>query len=445
MKTASVMPREFEGLSRKPMTEVPRISMVPSATLRPASPDAVRASRMPSSTYNPAASRVPQSKAPLVRPSHAPPYTSHAPRHSRVPSSSQTPNASQHPRESELPSSFQAPSPSHLPRESRQPSKYPFSTISSAKLPTVIHSPTSNLPEPALTPAELLRRGPPKNVAPSAFYNNADGDEARARLGSATVAPNHTGVSTQPSVVPKAKTSAPVEYARTQAPPSDAPGPDLDELMSNASITPSASQYPVSQRPAGQTGFPGQGMASQAAAAASKVSASTRPSTRPLASTAPNSGSRVPEHTRLSEAPRHSQMPSQSRVPSASSVPKQPLVPSSSRPSIRPSPSTAPNAASRVPEHSSTSRPSASVRPAAPPSYDTQASPQSAMPSSVPLPQQGGLRSVAPSSSAPRSVVPHNSAPHGSTPRSTAPRTNGRGVDGRQVSSVPEEDEGRGH
>lgn len=440
MKTASVMPREFEGLSRKPMAEVPRISMVPSATLRPASPDAVRVSRVLSSMYNPAASRVPQSKAPSVRPSHAPTYTSQAPRQSQVPSgskypdNSQAPSASQYRRESKVPSSSQAPSPSQLPRESRQPSKYP----SSAKPATKVHNPISKIPEEgekrALTPAELLRRGPPKNVAPSAFYNNADGDDARARLGSATVAPNHTGVSTRPSAMPKvkAKTSAPVEYARMQGPSSDAPGPDLDELMSNASITPSASQYPVSQRPAGQTGFPGQGMASQAAVAASKVPASARPSTRPSASTAPNSASRVPEHSRASEAPRHSQMPSQSRAPSASSAPRQSQVPSSTstRPSARPSPSTAPNTASRAPEHSSTSRPSASVRPTAPPSYHTQASPQSAMPSNAPLPQQGGSRSVAPSSCA---------------PRSTAPRAGGRGADGRQVSSVPEEDEGRGH
>lgn len=58
-RTVSVMPLEFENLPRAEMSQVQRVSQVPVMMLGSVSPSKAATSRIPSSAYNPGASRVP--------------------------------------------------------------------------------------------------------------------------------------------------------------------------------------------------------------------------------------------------------------------------------------------------------------------------------------------------------------------------------------------------
>jgi hypothetical protein len=181
-------------------------------------------SRVPIGTYNRGASRVPASKAPT-----------------RAPESTTTrPAASKAPTSSRVPSSTTAPS--H--RLSVAPSTY--------KPKTAIHSPpfqASNVSttKPAMSMQDYLKRGTPKNVNASAFYDNADGAEARAQLGFTSAIPSQVPFGTiRPS---------PFE-SRTQAPPADAPSLELEEKMGGVTLSPKSVRPQPTVKPGGSTQRP---------------------------------------------------------------------------------------------------------------------------------------------------------------------------------------------
>jgi hypothetical protein len=63
-------------------------------------------------------------------------------------------------------------------------SQAPSSRLPQARqsaLPSYPSQFASKKPAAAMSPAEFLKRGPPKNVNASAFYDNPDGEDARAR------------------------------------------------------------------------------------------------------------------------------------------------------------------------------------------------------------------------------------------------------------------------
>jgi hypothetical protein len=256
-KTVSTMPRDFEDLERRQMSQIERASMVPPSILRPVSPSRVGASRLPSNTYSHRASRVPPQskapgfasqavskfpiKAPSQHPSKSPskyPDSSGAARESCQPSQSQVQREAQRSSQSQ-----QFSQSSQIPRESQRPSHHPSSTAS--KSATVIYNPVSKVP-----------------------------------------------------------TTAPHIYERTKAPPADEEGPNLDELLSSASISPS-SKHSEPLSPPGSIGYPGK----------SSSYSSSAPRKPQAQSKAPGASS-----TPRPEAPRQSLVPSLAKGPGASLV-----------------------------------------------------------------------------------------------------------------------------
>lgn len=381
--TASVMPREYKDLPRQIGQ-----SIVPAGTsIKPG------ASRIPSSTYNPSASRIPESVVtsiqasfrPSTRPSEVPVYSTHAPYPSQRSSSSQYPSSSRAPKGSHTPSTY--------PNTPFYPSK------ASTARPTVqapgnTFGPSAteiaNTAKPPMTAEDYLKRGAPKNAAASAFYDSVDGAEARARLDSESISPP---VSSRPralevprsvapsfrprgsevprSVAPTASKS-PFE-SRTQAPPPGVASVDLEEMMAGATLAPrresvrpgTSRQIPTvrpTERPSNSTSRLSEHPATSVARQASRTAAghSVYPGHGSALSNYPSA---APSFVPRSEAPR-------SEVPRSSGLPRASHAPS--------------HVSSRVP--ASSQAPARSHAPAqtALPKYKTMASQGSAYPSQPP-------------------------------------------------------------
>ena len=176
------MPRDFEGLTREPYGAVEKFSKIPSSSLRPVSLSKIGPSRLPSSTYNPSASRrLPKSESKSYVSQAGAKNTSQE--SSQYASSSQTPSPSQHARESHRPSSSQVtreshrssqsqtlreshrPFPSQALREPQRLTNYPSSTTSSVRPPTAIYSPISKVkaskPHPSASRIYERTKAPP--------------------------------------------------------------------------------------------------------------------------------------------------------------------------------------------------------------------------------------------------------------------------------------------
>ena len=237
-KTASCMPRDFEELPRMEMSKMDRVSAVPSSSLRPVSPSRIGASQRPSAIYDPAASRMApkskksesgreadlsytgisitawpkeshrrertqaskqssqprQSRSPSVI-SSKPVTTIHDPRLKIVILSSRPTASSPHKKERTVSSSADP----NTPASNRLPGYTSITPPSELSPPGGTRYPEkrskhhgragksnkteseSPLPKHEMSPAELLKRGPPRNVNASAFYDTPDGVEARAR------------------------------------------------------------------------------------------------------------------------------------------------------------------------------------------------------------------------------------------------------------------------
>jgi hypothetical protein len=286
----SKMPPDFEDLERKNTADVKSVSQLPRTSFLPPS-------AAPRDTYNPSVLRVPASGRPSIHPSMQKSVRSSvrpsvAPGHSTRPES-----GSRYPPASVAGSikpvtaiRGSQPSVRHSVAPSVRQSTCPETSVRPSVRPSG-SSVRSQAPEPPLTAAELLKRGPPRNVAASAFYQNPDGDEARANI---------IPESRNPSVLTKMRT----EYGgHTAAPRGSEASLDLEKLMGEHSIT--QSTIPESSR------------------RPERESASRAPSASQRSSRRPN-----PERT----SGGHSVMPPRdSRAPGASSVPRQSQIPSSSQ------------------------------------------------------------------------------------------------------------------
>jgi hypothetical protein len=294
----SKMPADFKDLGRKNTADVKSVSQLPRTSFLP--PGAA-----PRDTYNPSALRVPASGRPSIRPSVAPLHSTR-----RTDSGSEYPSASVVPQSTRPATAIRdsqlsvrqsvAPSvrPSNRPEASVAPSARPSTRTEASVRPSV--KPQAS--KPPLTAEELLKRGPPRNVAASAFYENPDGDEARANILQQT---------RKPSQITKMRT----EYGgHTAAPRGSEASLDLEKLMGEHSITQSTIPE-SSRRPEGASRVP---------------SASQRPSKRPTPSRTSGGHSVMP--------------PRESRTPGACSTPRQSHAPSSSQAPVA---SRAPSASTR--------------------------------------------------------------------------------------------------
>jgi hypothetical protein len=339
----SKMPADFEDLERKNTADVKSVSHLPRTSFLPPS-------AAPRDTYNPSALRVPapgqpsirpsvqQSVRPSIRPSVAPAHSTRGTDSgSKYPSASVVsqstrPATAIHDSQPSVRQSV-APSvrPSNRPSASVAPSLRPSTSPEASVRPSV----RPQASKPPLTAAELLKRGPPRNVAASAFYENPDGDEARANI---------IQQSRKPPEVTKMRT----EYGgHTAAPRGSEASLDLEKLMGEHSIT--QSTMPESSRR--QEG------ASRVPSASQRPSASTsRPSERPMLSRTSGGHSVMP--------------PRESRTPGASSTPRQSHAPSSQAPGT-----------SRAP--SASTRPQGNAKTPLPP-YKTMAGEESKWPSNAP-------------------------------------------------------------
>lgn len=316
----SKMPADYENLERKNIENVKSVSQLPRTSFLPPSV-------APKDAYNPSALRVPASVRPSIRPSIAPGHSTR-----RTESSSKYPAASV-PQSTRPATAIRDSQPSV--RQSVAPSVRASTRPEASVRPSVRPSTRSEGSKPPLTAAELLKRGPPRNVAASAFYENPDGDEARANI---------TQQSRKPSDVTKMRT----EYGgHTAAPRGSEASLDLEKLMGEHNIT--QSTMPESSRRLESASAPN---------ASKRLSGSTsRPSERPLPSRTSGGHSVMP--------------PRESRVPSASSAPRQSHAPSSSQ---APGASQAPSASTR---------PQGNAKTPLPP-YKTMAGEQSKWPTNVP-------------------------------------------------------------
>jgi hypothetical protein len=327
----SKMPADFEDLERKNTADVKSVSQLPRTSFLPPS-------AAPRDTYNPSALRVPVSGRPSIRPSVAPGNSTR-----RTDSGSKYPSASVVPQSTRPVTAIRDSQPSV--RQSVAPSVRPSSRPEASVAPSVRPStrpeasvgPSVKLQasKPPLTAEELLKRGPPRNVAASAFYENPDGDEARANIHQQP---------RKPSEITKMRT----EYGgHTAAPRGSEASLDLEKLMGEHSIT--QSTMPESSRR--QEG------ASRVPSASQRPSASTsRPSERPMLSRTSGGHSVMP--------------PRESRTPGASSTPRQSHAPSSQAPGT-----------SRAP--SASTRPQGNAKTPLPP-YKTMAGEESKWPSNAP-------------------------------------------------------------
>jgi hypothetical protein len=244
----SKMPADYENLERKNIDDVKSVSQLPRTSFLPPSV-------APKDAYNPSALRVPASVRPSIRPSIAPGHSTR-----RTESGSKYPTASV-PQSTRPTTAIRDSQPSV--RQSVAPSVRASTRPEASVRPSVRPSTRPEGSKPPLTAAELLKRGPPRNVAASAFYENPDGDEARANI---------TQQSRKPSDVTKMRT----EYGgHTAAPRGSEASLDLEKLMGEHSITqstmPESSRRPES--------------ASRAPNANKRPSSSTsRPSERPMPS-----------------------------------------------------------------------------------------------------------------------------------------------------------------
>jgi hypothetical protein len=310
----SKMPPDFEDLERKNTADVEGVSQLPRTSFLPPS-------AAPRDTYNPSALRVPASGRPSIRPSVAP---GHSTRRTESGSKYSPASVTQSTRPVTAIRDSQP-----CVRQSVAPSVRPSNRPEASVRPSV--KPQAS--KPPLTAAELLKRGPPKNVAASAFYENPDGDEARANI---------IQQSRKTSQVTKLRT----EYGgHTAAPRGSEASLDLEKLMGEHSTTQSTLPE-SSRRPEGASRAP---------------SASQRP---------PSSSSRRPMPERTSGG--HSVMPPrESRAPGASSAPRQSHAPSSSQ---------APGASRAL---SASTRPQGNVKTPLPP-YKTMAGEESKWPTNAP-------------------------------------------------------------
>jgi hypothetical protein len=271
--TGSIMPRDFEDLTRKPYDAVERFSKIPSSSLRPASPSKLGPSRLPSDTYNPGASRrPPQSAAKSYLGQAASKYSTQAPSKyvgtSQVPSPSQIARESHRPLQSQVSRESQRPSQSQTPKEPHQPSP--------SQAPR--ESQRSSYSAPAVSSVK----------SPTAIYNHI------SKVASTKAAPSGSRF-----------------YGRTQAPPADEEAPDLEVLLNSETITPSSKHPDEPLSPPGATVFPGKSFAPRRASSASKQS-------QVPARSKISSGTYLPR----SVISRDSEMTSPSNIASASLVPK---------------------------------------------------------------------------------------------------------------------------
>ena len=117
-------------------------------------------------------------------------------------------------------------------------------------------APKANTTKPALTAADYLKRGAPKNVAASAFYDNPDGAEARSNIAQASTATR--GIPRPPHF-----------QSRISSPPTDAPTLEPEEQIGGGAL------FPKAVRPQSSTARPG---ASAQRPIERPLSASSRPS-----------------------------------------------------------------------------------------------------------------------------------------------------------------------
>ncbi|TAQ83270.1 hypothetical protein B7494_g8407 [Chlorociboria aeruginascens] len=286
-RTASVMPTDYENLPRM-------ISVLPSDDFLPDSDDSEGTMNYLSSSSQ--------------FPSRAPAYQSLAPSTSRVPSyrpSTSVPNT--------------------------------FGTSETEKV------------KASLTAAELLKRGPPKNVTKSAFYDNADGEEARGQLekgstissssirpstsaprystsihssrsnasSSTSIPSGHSGfqkVRSSTSIPsgqssfspPRSSTYIPRNISRTQAPSIDEENLDISDLLREIEISSEAPSSAANSRQPTRSAIP-----STAPARSSSSSTPTK--------------SVVPSRSRLSA----------SSLPTVSQIPNPPNSRKGSKPSVK--------------------------------------------------------------------------------------------------------------
>ena len=218
----SKMPADFEDLERKNTADMKIVFPLLRNSFLPPTPSAA-----PGGTCSPSTLRVPPSTRKSIRSFvQKSVRLSVAPGHSTWPESNSRYPAAPMTVCFEPVRAIRDPQPS-VRLSVALPAQKPSRPETSIRPPGCTTKPQALSRKAHLTPAELLKRGPPRNIAASAFYQNPDGDEAHANI-----IPNSQ--SRQPSTVTKLRT---YYGGHTAAPRRSEASLDLEKLMSEVSVT----------------------------------------------------------------------------------------------------------------------------------------------------------------------------------------------------------------
>lgn len=329
------MPELFENLERKNMSEIPRISIIPTSSVHPLMDHENEKVNL----YNPGASRRPAGMTEKVPAYHAEAVQGEQ----RLPSQNPAGGYGEE-RASQYPAAGPSTRPSHHPRDA--PAQRP-STVVPTSRPSTYPAPQappkipSGFPRDHQLPIRQRTATPSvKPYVPSATPSTY-GYPAHQAPGPATS--NYPAHQATQSIRPITRIQTPQTTLRTKAPPSHEQGPDLESLLSSASIVPShypskplpavppphkPSQLP-SQVPArtekGHTVYPE--VTTTRESQVPKMEAAVRQSQFPGNTWLPSGVSKTTLAPKPAAKVSHSRLPSQTWVLSPSKTPVQPIHP----------------------------------------------------------------------------------------------------------------------